>query len=87
MDMESCILIMEIFCKVNLRMVDVREKADGSSTMALIIKETLRIMQQMDMENISISISMFIKVSGKIIYPMEKVKLNILMVADIMESF
>jgi hypothetical protein len=41
----------------------------------------------MDMENISISISMFIKVSGKIIYPMEKVKLNILMVADIMGSF
>jgi hypothetical protein len=44
MDMESCILIMEIFCKVNLRMADVREKADGSSIMALIIKETLRIM-------------------------------------------
>lgn len=41
----------------------------------------------MDMENILILMDTLIKDNGKIIYPMEKDKHNILMVVDIMDSF
>ncbi len=43
-DMESYILTMEIFYKANSRTGDVKEKGDGLSRMAVIMKATSKTM-------------------------------------------
>lgn len=86
MDMENFILIMEISYKDNLKMVDAKEKEDGSNMMAVIMKVILKIMSQMDMEYILILMVINIKDNGKITYQMGKDKPNILMVVDIMDN-
>jgi hypothetical protein len=51
------------------------------------IKEILKITLRMDMESILMLTDICIKDNGKIIFQMEKDKLSIQMVADIMDSF
>lgn len=55
--------------------------------MEVIMKAILEITLQMDMESISISTDINMKVNGKIIYPMVKVRPNTQMEADITDSF
>ncbi len=86
MDMGNFILIMEIFYKDNLKMVDVKEKEDGSNMMVVIMKVILKIMSQMDMVYILMLMVINIKVNGKIIYPMGKDRPSIQMAVDIMDN-
>lgn len=85
-DMGNFILIMVIFYKANLKMVDVKVKDAGLKSMAVIMREILKIMLQTDMENISMSMATNIKVNGKIIFPTEKDKPNIPMEAAITDN-
>ena len=87
MVMESYISIMVTFYKDNSKMVDVKEKPDGLKRMAVIIKETLKIMLLMDMADILMPTLINIRDNGRIIYLMVLVRLSILMAVDIMENF
>lgn len=86
-DMENFILIMVIFYKVNLKMEDAKVKDAGSRLMAVIMREILKIMLQMGMEGILMSMAINMKVNGKIIFPTEKDRLNIPMEVVITDSF
>lgn len=55
--------------------------------MAVTMRETLRTMLLTDMESISISMDINMRVSGRIICPMGKGRLNIPMAVGIMDSF
>lgn len=85
--MENCILTMEIFCKDNLKMADVKAKEDGLNLTEAIMKGTSKIMLLTDMENILISTDISLKVNGKIIFQMARERHSILMEADIMANF
>lgn len=87
MAMESFISIMEIFYKDNLRMVDVKEKPDGSNLMEATIKVISKIMSLMVTESISTLMDINMKGNGRIISPMERDKLSILTEADTMVNF
>lgn len=86
MVMASYISIMLTFYKDNLKMVDVKEKLDGSKRMEVIIKEILKIMLLTAMADILMLTHINIKDSGRIIYPMVLVRLSIPMAVGIMVS-
>lgn len=85
--MENFILIMVIFYRVNSKMEDAKVKDAGLKLMAVIMKEILKIMLPMDMEGILMSMATNMKGNGKIIFPMERDKPNILMEVVITDSF
>ena len=85
-DMENYILTTAIFYKANSRTEDAKAREDGSSLMEAIMKVISKITWLMGMENILTSMAINIKVSGKITYPMERVKPNTLMKVDTMAN-
>jgi hypothetical protein len=86
-DMVDCILTTAIFYRANLKTEEEKVKVDGLKRMEAIMKVILEITLLMDMENTSILADISIKVNGKIIFQMVKVKHYIPMDQDIMVSF
>jgi len=87
MAMVSYILIMMIFYKAFLSMVDVKARAGLLKLMEAIIKEILKIMWLMVMESMWAKKGLDIKGNGKIMCPMVQGKLLILMAQGMLVNF